>query len=314
MGEGETMTVQANGDYVWSGTDDQISGRGQRVFAIPPERPAGVHAEQLLDRCSSSRQREGMAKAFFNTLTVVIPATIIPILIAALCGLCAGVDGFSRSRAVDRGGGGVLLVVPFATCAHPAFCRCTTTYGIGKGYLSAPGWPNTGVRTAARHLSVAQLHGRFLRREIIECAKVYGATDFQIFVKIILPAQFPGAGQFRHLSSFSGQWNDLLVADGVRLIDSSGETTVMTRQIVRADGDGKSVATGKSLRPRPSSRSRCPLVVFFHHATIPCPRPASRVGQVRQERDLHMNLMQDMAREEIVAPTCDWWRGAVIYQ
>ena len=27
-----------------------------------------------------------------------------------------------------------------------------------------------------------------------------------------------------------------------------------------------------------------------------------------------MNLMQDMARENIIAPDRDWWRGAVIYQ
>jgi hypothetical protein len=27
-----------------------------------------------------------------------------------------------------------------------------------------------------------------------------------------------------------------------------------------------------------------------------------------------MNLMQDVAREQIVAPDKDWWRGAVIYQ
>ena len=32
LGDGESITVQANGDYVWLGNDDQLSGRGQRVF------------------------------------------------------------------------------------------------------------------------------------------------------------------------------------------------------------------------------------------------------------------------------------------
>ena len=40
LGDGESITVQANGDYVWRGNDDQLSGRGQRVFVTaraPPE-------------------------------------------------------------------------------------------------------------------------------------------------------------------------------------------------------------------------------------------------------------------------------------
>jgi len=32
MGDGESMTVEEDGSYIWRGTDDQISGRGQRVF------------------------------------------------------------------------------------------------------------------------------------------------------------------------------------------------------------------------------------------------------------------------------------------
>ena len=83
------MTVQANGDYVWSGTDGTKSlGPGAaRLSREPCRKPAGVHAgNNILDRALRSRQpREGDGQGgpFFNTLTVVIPATIIPILIAA---------------------------------------------------------------------------------------------------------------------------------------------------------------------------------------------------------------------------------------
>lgn len=34
LGDGETITVQSNGAYVWSGTDDQISGRGDRKSVV----------------------------------------------------------------------------------------------------------------------------------------------------------------------------------------------------------------------------------------------------------------------------------------
>jgi ABC-type glycerol-3-phosphate transport system permease component len=47
-----------------------------------------------------------MAKAFFNTLTVAIPATIIPILIAAFAAYALAWMDFPGSRAADCGGRG----------------------------------------------------------------------------------------------------------------------------------------------------------------------------------------------------------------
>ncbi|MDP5358879.1 MAG: carbohydrate ABC transporter permease, partial [Paracoccaceae bacterium] len=82
LGDGELFTLNADGTYVWEGNDDQISGRAQRVFievVSPPDFTLNNYGFVLFDENNS----EGMAKAFFNTLTVVIPATIIPILIAA---------------------------------------------------------------------------------------------------------------------------------------------------------------------------------------------------------------------------------------
>jgi ABC-type glycerol-3-phosphate transport system permease component len=45
-----------------------------------------------------------MAKAFFNTLTVTIPATIIPIVIAAFAAYALAWMEFPGPRAADRGG------------------------------------------------------------------------------------------------------------------------------------------------------------------------------------------------------------------
>ena len=71
-------------------------------------------------------------------------------------------------------------------------------------------------------------------RDIIENARVDGATDFQIFVRIILPLSFPALASFA-IFQFLWTWNDLLVAM-VFLIDATGETTVMTKQIVEMLG------------------------------------------------------------------------------
>jgi len=229
LGDGETMTVQANGDYVWSGNADQISGRGQRVFTTavtPPDFTLANYDKMLLDE----NNVEGMGKAFFNTLTVTIPATIIPIVVAAFAAYAlAWMDFPGRALLIALVVG--LLVVPLQLALIPLL-KLHLNIGIGKGYLGV--WlAHTGFGLP---LAVYLLRNYMvgLPRDIIENAKVDGATDFQIFTKIILPLSFPALASFA-IFQFLWTWNDLLVAK-VFLIDATGETTVMTNRIVELLG------------------------------------------------------------------------------
>ncbi|MCU0910548.1 MAG: carbohydrate ABC transporter permease, partial [Rhodobacteraceae bacterium] len=82
LGDGDTLTLNAEGHYVLSGPDSFAGERLPRIFSTataPPEFTLDNYESILLD----PRNVDGMAKAFFNTLTVTIPATIIPILVAA---------------------------------------------------------------------------------------------------------------------------------------------------------------------------------------------------------------------------------------
>lgn len=229
LGDGETFTLEANGDYVWSGNDDQISGRAQRVFATatsPPEFTFGNYDQILF----SGSNTDNMAKAFFNTLTVTIPATIIPIVVAAFAAYAlAWMDFPSRALLIAIIVG--LLVVPLQL-ALIHLLKLHLNIGIGKGYLGT--WmAHTGFGLPlAIYLMRNYMIG--LPRDIIENAKVDGATDFQIFSKIVLPLSFPTLASFA-IFQFLWTWNDLLVAK-VFLIDSTGETTVMTAQIVELLG------------------------------------------------------------------------------
>jgi alpha-glucoside transport system permease protein len=254
LGEGETLRVAANGDYVWAGTDDQISGRGQRIFvtaASPPEFTLANYQGVLFD----PRNREGMGKAFFNTLTVTIPATIIPILIAAFAAYALAWMEFP-GRALLVAAVVALLVVPLQLALIPLL-TLHNQIGIGKGYLGV--WlAHTGFGLPlAIYLLRNYMIG--LPREIIECAKIDGATDFQIFTRIVLPLSFPALASFA-IFQFLWTWNDLLVAM-VFLIDSSGQTTVMTRQIVELmgtrGGDWEILATSAFVS------IAVPLIVFF---------------------------------------------------
>jgi len=254
LGEGETMTVQANGDYVWSGNDEQVSGRAPRIFVTalsPPDFTLQNYNNVLFDPAN----REGMTKAFFNTLTVTIPATIIPILIAAFAAYAlAWMDFPGRALLIAAVVG--LLVVPLQLALIPLL-KIHNDIGIGKGYLGV--WlAHTGFGLPlAIYLLRNYMVG--LPKDIIENAKVDGATDFQIFTKIILPLSFPALASFA-IFQFLWTWNDLLVAM-VFLIDSSGETTVMTRQIVELlgtrGGDWEILATSAFVS------IAVPLGVFF---------------------------------------------------
>ena len=253
MGDGETMTVQANGDYVWTSTE-QLSGRGQRAFVTattPPEFTLDNYNQVLF----SDNATDSMTKAFFNTLTVTIPATIIPIVIAAFAAYAlAWMDFPGRAILIAIVVG--LLVVPLQLALIPLL-RLHLEIGIGKGYLGT--WmAHTGFGLPlAIYLLRNYMVG--LPRDIIENAKVDGATDFQIFTKIILPLSFPALASFA-IFQFLWTWNDLLVAK-VFLIDATGETTVMTNQIVELlgtrGGNWKILATAAFVS------IAVPLVVFF---------------------------------------------------
>lgn len=252
--DGATITVTANGDYRMQNNVKMTGKRGQRVFVTaltPPEFTLDNYQNVLFDE----NNREGMAKAFFNTLTVTIPATIIPILVAAFAAYAlAWMDFPGRALLIAAVVG--LLVVPLQLALIPLL-KLHNEIGIGKGYLGA--WlAHTGFGLPlAIYLLRNYMVG--LPRDIIENAKVDGATDFQIFIKIILPLSFPALASFA-IFQFLWTWNDLLVAL-VFLIDSSGETTVMTKQIVELlgtrGGNWEILATSAFVS------IAVPLVVFF---------------------------------------------------
>jgi len=253
FGDGETLTLQADGAYRYEGAEEP-GRRGQRVFVtaeVPPEFTLSNYDRILF----SGSTTDSMAKAFFNTLTVTVPATIIPIVIAAFAAYAlAWMEFPGRALLIACVVG--LLVVPLQLALIPLL-KLHLGIGIGKGYLGT--WlAHTGFGLPlAIYLLRNYMVG--LPRDIIENAKVDGATDFQIFTKIILPLSFPALASFA-IFQFLWTWNDLLVAK-VFLIDATGETTVMTNQITELlgtrGGNWEILATAAFVS------IAVPLVVFF---------------------------------------------------
>ena len=215
-----------------------------------------------------------MGKAFFNTLTVTIPATIIPIVVAAFAAYAlAWMDFPGRALLIAAVVG--LLVVPLQLALIPLL-RLHNEIGIGKGYIGV--WlAHTGFgMPLAIYLLRNYMVG--LPKDIIENARVDGATDFQIFVKIILPLSFPALASFA-IFQFLWTWNDLLVAL-VFLIDSTGPDN-------RHDQTDCRVARHTWWQLGNSGnlgiRIHCGAAGgFLRYAEIPGARPVGRLGQIRE--------------------------------
>ncbi|MFY0597076.1 MAG: carbohydrate ABC transporter permease [Cognatishimia sp.] len=254
MRRGGTVTLNADGTYRMENTEEFGGSRGQRIFItgeVPPEFTFDNYYTVVFD----PNNIDGMAKAFINTLTVTIPATIIPILVAAFAAYAlAWMDFPGRALLIAAVVG--LLVVPLQLALIPLL-KLHNEIGIGKGYIGV--WlAHTGFgMPMAIYLLRNYMVG--LPRDIIENARVDGATEFQIFIKIILPLSFPALASFA-IFQFLWTWNDLLVSL-VFLIDSTGETTVMTKQIIELlgtrGGNWEILATAAFVS------IIVPLIVFF---------------------------------------------------
>ncbi|SEK83985.1 carbohydrate ABC transporter permease [Pacificibacter marinus] len=265
LGEDGLLTVEANGDYRFQNDTEFTGSRGQRVF-LTAQTPPSFSLDNYKLVLGKNSGTSSMAKAFFNTMTVSIPATIIPILIAAFAAYAlAWMDFPGRALLVAFVVG--LLVVPLQLALIPLLSFHGAVVEMTIAILGTPepenlrrfasvnmlgsllGYDPGDAVSAKGYLGVWMAHTGFglplaiyllrnymvgLPKDIIENARVDGATEFQIFVKIILPLSFPALASFA-IFQFLWTWNDLLVAL-VFLIDSSGDTTVMTRQIVELLG------------------------------------------------------------------------------
>ncbi|SOB98300.1 maltose ABC transporter membrane protein /trehalose ABC transporter membrane protein /sucrose ABC transporter membrane protein [Rhodobacter sp. JA431] len=200
--DGEVITVAPDGDYRLTAPQEFTNTRGMRIFittTTPPRFTTDNYARVI--------GAEGLGRAFLNTMTVTIPATVIPILIAAFAAYALAWMQFpGRALLVAAVVG--LLVVPLQLSLIPLL-RFHNEIGLGKGYLGI--WlAHTGFGLPlAIYLLRNYMVG--LPKEIIESARVDGATEFQIFRRIILPLSFPALASFA-IFQFLWVWNDLLVA------------------------------------------------------------------------------------------------------
>lgn len=224
LGEGVSLLLNADGSFVMQSPKAFEGDRGQRVYyasSAPPRFTTDNYRTVLFS--------EGIGRSFINSLTVTIPATIIPILIAAYAAYALAwmrFPGRALLIAVIIG----LLVVPLQMSLIPLLKLYN---GVGL-FFGVPAKTYLGIWLAhtgfglpfAIYLLRSYIAG--LPREIMESARIDGASDFEIFVKIVLPLSFPVLASFA-IFQFLWVWNDLLVA--MVFLGSGSDQLVLTGKL-----------------------------------------------------------------------------------
>jgi alpha-glucoside transport system permease protein len=152
---------------------------------------------------------EGMGGAFINSLWIVIPSTILPLLIASMAAFALAWVKFPFRDTIFLIIVALLMVpvqigfIPLVAAMRDSGLPLLTTYA--------------GVWLA--HTAFALPFGIFLLRnffitlpkDLIEAARIDGASNWMIFRTIVVPLSVPAIAAYG-IFQFLWVWNDLLMA------------------------------------------------------------------------------------------------------
>jgi alpha-glucoside transport system permease protein len=161
-----------------------------------------------------------MGTAFLNSFIVTVPATVIPILIAAFA---AYAFTFMEWRGRD-----IVFIVIVGLLVVPnqvAFVPLLKLY-------SALGLNGTFIAIWLAHIGFGMPLAIYILRNymsglpkaVIESAKIDGASHFTTFWRLIMPMSVPALASFA-IFQFLWVWNDLLIA---LLFLGRGENSIVT--------------------------------------------------------------------------------------
>ncbi len=197
---------------------------------------------------------DGMGGAFLNSLLVTIPATVIPITIAAFAAYGLAWMNFAGRRLMFILVVG-LMVVPLQTSLLPLF-RLYNNNGLNGTYLGM--WlAHTGFGLP---LATYLLYGYIsqIPRDLIEAAEVDGTTPMTKFIYLVMPLSVPAVASFA-IFQFLWVWNDLLVA--LVFLGTGRDVALVTTRLAEMVGsrgqDWYVLTSGAFLT------MSMPLVVFF---------------------------------------------------
>ena len=248
------VILDENGNYEWRSKSEFQKKKGKRLFTTslsPPSFTFENYREVLF--------KEGIGRAFINTMAVALPSTLIPLII---CSFFAYSLTWMKFYGRDT-----LLAIIIASLVVPlqmSLIPILTIYNdfgalFGVAAKSYPGvWmAHTGFGLA----STTFLLRNFLKslpNEMMEAAKVDGASHYDIFLRIIIPLSIPAFASI-FILQFLWCWNDLLV--GLVFLDQVPSEIILTaklKELLGSRGENWEILTTGAF-----VSMTVPLFIFF---------------------------------------------------
>jgi alpha-glucoside transport system permease protein len=244
--------------------EEEIKSNGWWTIFANPGFTLENYREVLLSASSSSPQ---LGEYFVNSLAIAVPATVFPLVLASMAAYAFAWIKFKGSAP--------LFVFIFALQIVPLQLALIPLLQIFSGILQ-PFQESVGdalnIPTSnylqiwiahtifALPLAIFLLHNFIseIPGEVIEAARVDGASHGQVFLRIIIPLALPAIASFA-IFQFLWVWNDLLVA----LIFSGGtsEAAPLTQRL--AELTGSRGQEWQRLTAAAFVSLVVPLIVFF---------------------------------------------------
>lgn len=214
---------------------DQIVSSGWWEFFLNPQ----VTGQNYVDVLQSGTTQLTMAESFVNSIAITIPATIVPLMIASMAAYAFAWIDFKGRNALFIFIF-ALQIVPIQMALVPllsSFSRGINLFGL---QVTLPLGASAGYAQVwfahsmfALPLAIYLLHNFMseIPGEIIEAARVDGASRGQIFFRIVLPLTMPAIASVA-IFQFLWVWNDLLVA----LVFADGAAAPITKLLAEITG------------------------------------------------------------------------------
>ncbi|HEV2438715.1 MAG TPA: carbohydrate ABC transporter permease [bacterium] len=150
---------------------------------------------------------QGLGTSFFNSMVIAVPATAVPLLIAAYAAYAFAWMEFPGRRALFALVV-MLLVIPVQTTLVPVL-RLFTASGL-TGTFPGLWLAHTGYGLPLAVFLLRNFIGG-LPADVLDSAAIDGADAAQTFFRVVLPLSMPAVASLA-IFQFLWVWNDLLVA------------------------------------------------------------------------------------------------------